>query len=347
MVINDQGFQTGSVFENHPPEEKNDTTVNMFYSAHMPLKTTSFSNANIPLRFYFGPNEFNSLKALQAEESTRIIDYGPWIIGWVNRHIVRPMFFFFSKYIGNAGIVILLLTLVIKMALFPVTWKNYLSSAKMRVLKPQIDEINKKFEGKDKAMEKQQATMALYRQTGVNPFAGCIPMLFQMPILYAMFRFFPASIELRGKSFLWAEDLSSYDSIFNFPNGFEIPFYGSHISGFTLLMAVSTFIYTRMNSSNMPNQSQPGMPNMKVIMNFFPIMMLFFFNKFSSALSLYYFTANTISISQMFAIKKWIVKEDKILAKMEEKKKNPKKKSNFQKKLEEMQKQQQQAKKKK
>jgi len=347
MIISDQGFQVGAKLENHAPEEAKDTTVNMFYSASLPLKTNSLSNTNIPLRFYFGPNEFNSLKSLSVDEVTRIIDYGPWIIGWVNRYIVRPMYFFFSKHISSVGLVILIITLIIKMALFPVTWKNYLSSAKMRVLKPQIEEINAKFEGKDKAMEKQQATMTLYRQTGVNPFAGCIPMLFQMPILYAMFRFFPASIELRGKSFLWAEDLSSYDSIFNFPGGFEIPFYGAHISGFTLLMAASTFVYTRMNSSNMPTQSQPGMPNMKVIMNFFPIMMLFFFNKFSSALSLYYFVANMISISQMWSIKKWFVNEDKILAKMEEKKKNPKKKSNFQQKLEEMQKQQQELKKKK
>jgi YidC/Oxa1 family membrane protein insertase len=225
------------------------------------------------------------------------------------------------------------------MVLFPVTWKNFMSSAKMRVLKPEIDEINKKYEGKE-AVEKQAAIMSLYRQTGVSPFAGCIPVLIQMPILYAMFRFFPAEIVLRGKSFLWADDLAAYDSIFKLP--FEIPFYGSHVSGFTLLMTLSTFVYTRMSMSAQPQMAQqPGMPNMNVMMNIFTFMMLFFFNSMPSGLSMYYFVANVISIGQMWAIKKYFIDEAAIRAKIDDNKKKPVKKSSFSQRLEQMQKEQQ------
>jgi len=246
---------------------------------------------------------------------------------------------FFSGFNLNYGIVILIVTILIKLLLFPVTWKNYLSSAKMRVLKPEIDEINKKFEGKAAAMEKQQAVMALYRQTGVNPMAGCIPVLLQMPILYAMFRFFPASIELRQEGFLWADDLGAYDVLFYLP--FDIPFYGMHVSGFTVLMAISTFIYTRMSTSQMPDTTQPGMPNMKLIMNIFPFMMLFFFNSMPAGLSFYYFAANVISIGQMWFIKEYIIDETKIREKIENNKKKPKKQSSFQTRLADMQKSQQ------
>lgn len=340
LVINENGFSEGSYIASKPPENAKDSLRNMLYSAKALVNIENSSNSVSQLRFFFGPNDYKVLDALEVEEITRIIDYGPWIIGWVNRNIVRPLYFFLSGFIGNAGIIILIITLIIKTLLFPITWKNYLSSAKMRVLKPEINEINEKYKGKEKAVEKQQETMKLYRQTGVNPFAGCIPVILQMPILYAMFRFFPASIELRGKSFLWADDLSAYDALINLPT--ELPIYGAHISGFTVMMAISTFIYTRMNSSNMAQPQQPGMPNMKVIMNIFPVIMLVFFNKFASSLSLYYFIANMVSISQMWIIKKYIIDEDKIRAKIDTNKAKPRKKSSFQSRLEEMQKQQQQ-----
>ncbi|MFZ6053380.1 membrane protein insertase YidC [Halocola ammonii] len=342
-IIKDDNFPAGAKIASRPVAEE-DSTHNTIYSAQIPLDVKPGSASSLPVKFYFGPNDFKELDALNVTEFDKIIDYGWGIFGWLNKWFVRPVFNFLSGFIGNYGIVILLITIFIKMLLFPITWKNYLSSAKMRVLKPEIDEINKKYEGKD-AMEKQQATMGLYRKTGVNPMAGCLPMLLQMPILYAMFRFFPATIELRQERFLWADDLVNYDSILDL--GFNIPLYGAHVSGFTLLMAASTFFYTRMNSSNMPTQSQPGMPNMKVIMNIFPFMMLFFFNSFAAGLSFYYFAANVISIGQMYVIKEYIIDEDKIRAKIESNKKKPKKKSSFQQRLEEMQKTQQQKGKKK
>jgi YidC/Oxa1 family membrane protein insertase len=212
-----------------------------------------------------------------------------------------------------------------------------MSSAKMRVLRPEIDEINAKHE--DDPMARQQETMALYRKTGVNPLAGCLPALLQMPILYAMFRFFPSNIDMRGQSFLWADDLGAYDSVLDLP--FSIPFYGAHVSGFTFLMAVSTFFYMRLTMANQPAQpQQPGMPNMKVIQQMFPFMMLFFFNKFASGLSLYYLAANVVSMGQMLVIKQFLIDEDKIRERIEENKAKPRKKSSFQERLEQMQKEQ-------
>ncbi|MEN9348231.1 MAG: rane protein insertase YidC [Bacteroidota bacterium] len=335
-VISDQGFGEKVAMDVKVPT---DSTHTKAYHARMALPITSAATTSTDVRFFFGPNDFNILKAQNVEEFDRIIDYGWSIIGLVNKYAIRPLFWFFSSFIGSLGLIILIVTVIIKMVLFPVTWKNFLSGAKMRVLKPEIDEINKKYEGKDAAMEKQQAIMALYRQTGVNPFAGCIPVLLQMPILYAMFRFFPAEIVLRGESFLWADDLAAYDSIFNL--GFNIPFYGAHVSGFTLLMVASTFIYTRMSMQATPQTTQPGMPNMKVMMNIFTFMMLFFFNSMPAGLTMYYFTANVISIGQMVVIKKYFINEDEIRAKIDENKKKPKKKSSFSQRLEDMQKEQQ------
>jgi YidC/Oxa1 family membrane protein insertase len=249
-----------------------------------------------------------------------------------------PVYSWLSGHIASAGLVILLLTLLIKLALSPVTWKNFVSSAKMRVLRPEMEAINEAH--KDDALARQQATMALYRETGVNPLAGCIPALLQMPILYAMFRFFPANIELRGKSFLWADDLGAYDSIVSLP--FEIPFYGAHISGFTVLMAVSTWGYMKLTMASQPAMpQQPGMPNMQIIQQIFPVMMLFFFNRYASGLSLYYLIANVISIGQMYAIKAWFIDEDKIRNRIDENKAKPKKKSAFAERLEQMQAEQQ------
>jgi YidC/Oxa1 family membrane protein insertase len=334
-IISAEGFDKNADLSIMVPADSQHTKS---YYAELPLKTKASSNAKAEFQFYLGPNEYKALEASGAAEFTDIIDYGWWIIGYVNKYAVRPLFWFLSDYILDFGLIILIVTIIIKMVLFPITWKNFLSGAKMRVLKPEIDEINKKFEGKD-AVEKQQATMALYRQTGVNPFAGCIPVLLQMPILYAMFRFFPAEIVLRGKSFLWAEDLAAYDSILNLP--FNVPFYGAHVSGFTLLMAASTFVYSKMSMGSQPTMTQPGMPNMKVMMNIFSFMMIFFFNSMPSGLSLYYFTANVISIGQMWAIKKYFVNEDSIREKIEANKQKPKKKGGFATRIEEMQKAQQ------
>ncbi len=340
IIISDIPFAKNSALEVIEPE--NDK-FNDHFSAHLKLPVTNAGNAVIPMQFYFGPNKYQILKKYDRDLD-EIINLGWGIFGWVNKWAVIPIFNFLDGFNLGYGIIILLLTVIIKVVLFPLMYKNYLSSAKMRVLKPDIDAMNEKLKDAD-PMKKQQATLDLYRKTGVNPMAGCIPMIIQMPILYAMFRFFPSSIELRHESFLWADDLSSYDSILNLP--FEIPLYGAHVSLFTLLMAASTFFYTMMNQSNMPTTSQPGMPNMKIIMYMFPVMMLFFFNSFASGLSYYYLLANVLSIGQMVVIKEYFINEEKIRAKIDvnKEKKKSAKKSRFQQKLEEISKQQQQLKK--
>jgi YidC/Oxa1 family membrane protein insertase len=340
-VIAKDGFQPGSYVQVNVPQDSLHTKL---YQSKLLLAMKGGENAFGEMTFYFGPNDYKELKKLNTEEIDRVIDYGWSIIGTVNRYCVRPLFWFFSSFIGSWGLIILLVTLVIKTVLFPITWKNFLSSAKMRVLKPEIDEINKKYDGKD-PMAKQTATMALYRQTGVNPFAGCIPVLLQMPILYAMFRFFPAEIVLRGKSFLWADDLAAYDSIVSWEQHIPIlsSIYGNHVSGFTILMCISTFIYSKMSMGSQPQMAQqPGMPNMTVMMNLFTVMMLFFFNGQPSGLSLYYFMANMVSIGQMWAIKKYFIDENAIRAKIDENKKKPQTKSSFMQRLEEAQKAQRQ-----
>jgi YidC/Oxa1 family membrane protein insertase len=340
-VIAKEGFNAGSYVQVNVPTDSLHTKL---YQAKLQLPVKGGAHAFGELTFYFGPNDYKELKSLDVEEIDRVIDYGWSIIGTVNRYCVRPLFWFFSSFIGSWGLIILLVTLVIKTVLFPITWKNFLSSAKMRVLKPEIDEINKKYADKD-PMQKQTATMALYRQTGVNPFAGCLPVLLQMPILYAMFRFFPAEIVLRGKSFLWADDLAAYDSILSWDQHIPIlsSIYGNHVSGFTILMCISTFFYSKMSMGSQPQMAQqPGMPNMTVMMNIFTVMMLFFFNGQPSGLSLYYFIANMVSIGQMWMIRKYFIDENAIRSKIEENKKKPQTKSSFMQRLEEAQKQQRQ-----
>ena len=236
------------------------------------------------------------------------------------------------------GIIILLVTITVRLIILPLTYKNYKSSAKMKVLKPEIEEINAKFKDGD-AAKKQQATMALYRQTGVNPMAGCLPLFIQMPILLAVFRFFPSSLELRQRSFLWAEDLSTYESVMDL--GFNIPFYGDHVSLFTLLLCISTIFYTRMNSSQMSMPSNPGMPNMKIIMYMMPLMMLFFLNNYAAGLTFYYFCGNLITMGLMIFVKKYLISEDKIRATIDSNKLKPKKQSAFQQRMQEAMKQQQ------
>lgn len=336
IVRNEGRFLPGGSLKTVVPEE--DSTVTMAYAAALPFEMQRVGTvAASTFEFYLGPNEQNALESLGWEEADRIIDYGWWIFGWVNRNVILPLYEILATRFASVGIIVLIITLIIKLALSPVTWKNFMSSAKMRVLRPDIDEINAKHE--DDPMARQQETMALYRKTGVNPLAGCLPALLQMPILYAMFRFFPSNIDMRGQSFLWADDLGAYDSVLDLP--FSIPFYGAHVSGFTFLMAVSTFFYMRLTMANQPAQpQQPGMPNMKVIQQMFPFMMLFFFNKFASGLSLYYLAANVVSMGQMLVIKQFFIDEDKIRDRIEENKAKPRKKSNFQERLEQMQKEQ-------
>jgi YidC/Oxa1 family membrane protein insertase len=259
-----------------------------------------------------------------------LVPLGWTIFGWINRFAVIPVFNFLEDYISSYGIIILILTILLKIILLPLTYRSYISQAKMRVLRPQIEEINAKIP-KEKAMERQQAAMALYKKVGVSPLGGCLPMLLQMPILIAMFRFFPASIELRQKSFLWADDLSSYDSILNLP--FTIPFYGSHISLWCLLMTASTIIYTYIQNKNNPTST--GTPGMKFMMYLMPVMFLFFFNNYASGLSYYYFLANILSFAQM-AIMKRFVNDEEVLARLNETKKKAPVKSKFQQRLEEM-----------
>lgn len=286
--------------------------------------------------FYFGPNHFYTLKKHGKDiELNRLVHLGWGIFGWINRIVVIPVFNFLEGFISSYGLIILILTLLIKVVLFPMTYKSYLSTAKMKVLKPQVEEINAKIP-KEKAMERQQAMMALYKKAGVNPMGGCLPMLLQLPILFAMFSFFPASIELRQEPFLWAEDLSAYDSILNLP--FNIPFYGSHVSLFCLLMAATNLLYTHINQEM--TQSSQTMPGMKTMMYLMPFMLLFFFNSSSSGLSYYYFISTLITIGQTILIRRF-VDEKALLAQIHANQKKPVQKSKFQQRLEDMAKQQQ------
>ena len=303
-------------------------------SAQFEIPYTHKKHEKLSFQYYFGPNHYKTLESFNSgfEE---LIPLGWGIFGWVNEYIIINIFDFLNKYFTSYGIIILLLTLIIKIVLAPFTYKAFLSQAKMKVLKPEIDNLNEKNKGKDQ-MKIQQETMTLYRKAGVNPMGGCLPMLFQFPILIAMFQFFPASIELRQQSFLWADDLSSYDSIYNL--GFNIPFYGDHVSLFTLLMTISTLFYTKMNSSMTSGQ----MAQMKWMMYLMPIMFLGFFNNYAAGLTYYYFLANMFTMTQQFFMTR-LIDEDAILAQLEANKKKPAKpKSKFQKKLEEMQKKQEQ-----
>ena len=288
--------------------------------------------------FYFGPNKYSLLKDYDMAME-KVIPLGWGIFGWVNKYAIIPMFNLLGRGIANYGIIILLMTIIIKLVLFPLTYKSYMSTAKMRVLKPQLDEIAAKYP-KGKEMERQQAQMSLYQKAGVSPMGGCLPLLLQFPILIAMFRFFPASIELRQQPFLWASDLSSYDAILEWSTNIPIisSLYGNHVSLFALLMAISMFVQQKMTSSQNPSNSMPGM---KVMMWMMPVLMLLWFNKYSSGLSYYYLLANLFSILQTWIIQRFVVNEEKLLAQMEANKNKPKKKSKWLQRLEEASKKQQ------
>ena len=292
----------------------------------------------IPYEFYFGPNDYRTLKSYD-EKYEKIIPLGGWMVAWFNRIVIIPCFDFLGKFISNYGIVILLMTLLIKLLISPLTIKSYKSTAKMQVIKPEIDKLNEKYPNEKDAMKKQQAMMDLYQKAGISPMGGCLPMLLQMPILFAMFRFFPASIELRQQKFLWADDLSAYDSIWDF--GVNVPLLGDHLSLFALLMAATMFLYSKMSSSQMSDD--PNMAGMKFMSVWLmPIMMFFICNNLSSALSYYYLLSNIITMIMTWYIRKFVVTEEKVRNDMMLRAKQPKKKSKWQQRLEEAQKMQQQ-----
>lgn len=317
----------------------NETLDNKFtkrFKANIPLSLDS--NYNLSYRIYYGPTDYETLKEynLSLENS---VDMGWGIFGWLNRFIFFPLFSFLTTYFSY-GISIILMTIIVKVSISPLTYKSYLSQIKMKILKPELEVINEKF--KDDAMKKQQETMKLYTKSGANPMSGCLPAFLQMPIFFALFVFFPAAFSLRQKSFLWADDLSSYDSILDL--GFYIPLYGDHISLFPILASISIFFYTKMTTGQqMMPASQTGGVNMKVIMYLMPLMMLFFFNNYASGLSLYYFISNLLTIILMLIIKNFIIDDNKILSQIEENKKKPIKVGGFrarlQKALEEAEKQ--------
>lgn len=302
-------------------------------SAVLSIPYDATDGYSFAMRLYTGPTKYNILRKYDLGLERQIpLGWGFFLMHWINRFAVIPVFNYLEKFNINYGIIILILTILLKIVLFPLTYKTYTSSARMRVLKPEIEEINKKHPKSEDAMKKQQAIMALYKKAGVNPMAGCIPILIQFPFLIAMFRFFPSSIELRQQPFLWAHDLSTYDSILDLP--FTIPFYGDHVSLFTLLMTISTVAYTHINSKMMDTGANQ-MPGMKLMMYLMPVMFLGFFNNFSAGLSYYYLLANLLTFLQMFIIRRTI-NEDKIRQQIAENKKKPVKVSGFQKRLAEM-----------
>lgn len=314
-------------FTNGVLETKNDPTkFNLRnFTSHLTIPYNHTANESFAMKIYYGPNHYKSLEKLDISLE-RIVTLGWGIFRWVNKYIVINIFDFLSKYIGSFGIIILLLTLLIKTALLPLVYKSYLSAAKMRLLKPELDEIKEKFDGDMTKM--QPENMKLYKKAGVNPFGGCIPVLLQLPILFAMFQFFPSAFELRQQSFLWAEDLSTFDNVLNLP--FTIPFYGDHVSLFALLMTVSSVAYAAYN-----NQATGVTGQMKWLGMFMPVIFLFTLNSFAAGLNYYYFVSNLVTIAQQLIIK-FFVDEKKLHSQLQENRKKPVTKSKFQQKLEDM-----------
>jgi len=325
VLISSGSFTNAYVSYTTMPE---DSKYLRYCTAELGLPFNPGDKVEYDLKLYLGPNHYNTLKKYDVglEE---LVMLGKNVIKFFNKYVIVPIFNWLDNYIGNYGIIILILTLIIKIVLFPLTFKSFQSQAKMKVLKPMVDEIGKKYPKKDDAMKKQQATMDLYKKAGVSPLGGCLPMALQMPILFAMFRFFPTSIELRQQPFLWAEDLSTYDSILDLP--FNIPMYGDHISLFTLLMTASTIITMKINSPSSTGQEQ--MPGMKMMTYIMPIMFMLILNNFSAGLTYYYFLANLITFGQNLISKRFI-DEEAVLKRLNESKKKPSKKSKFQQRLE-------------
>jgi len=336
ILLTDTKFKTVKFnSDNLVDDEETDTIFTKNFMAQVPL---AFKNGalNYSMNWYYGPSDYTILNDYDRNLD-EIMPLGWGIFGWINRYIFIPVFGLISGLGISFGIAIILFTVLVRIVMSPVTYKSYLYQAQMKVLRPEIAELNDKF--KDNPMKKQQETMKLYSKAGVNPMAGCLPALLQMPIFYALFQFFPSMFDLRQKSFLWADDLSSYDSIYQLP--FHIPFYGSHVSLFPILASIAIFFYMKMTTGDqVMAPPQEGMPDMGKIMKIMiyvsPIMMLFFFNNYASGLSLYYFVSNSITIGIMLVIKNYIVKEDKIHAQIQVNKTKEKKESKFQKKMREL-----------
>ncbi len=316
-------------------DEAVDTIFTKAYTAKMPLQLNA-GEINQKMNWYYGPSDYKILNAYD-KNLDELVPLGWGIFGWINRYVFIPLFGFLSGFLPY-GIAIIVMTILVRIVMSPVTYKSYVSQAKMKVLKPEITEISEKY--KDNPMKRQQETMALYSKAGASPMAGCLPAFLQLPVFYALFQFFPSAFDLRQKPFLWADDLSSYDTIAELP--FNIPFYGDHVSLFPILASLAIFFYMRMTTGQQvaSQPTQEGMPDMSKIMKymiyFSPIMMLFFFNNYASGLSLYYFISNLITIGIMLVIKNYIIDEDKIHAKIQENKKKPKKENRFQRKMQEM-----------
>lgn len=321
-------------------DEKIDTVFTKKFELKTPLVLTA-GELNYNMKWFYGPSDYNLLSGEEfaGTKLDEIADLGWGIFGFLNRNLFYPVFNFLQGFMGNFGLIIILMTIVVRIFMSPLVYKSYLSSAKMKVIRPELTALNAKYPGKENAMKRQQETMAIQRKAGVSMLSGCIPAVLQMPVFFALFKFFPTNLSLRQESFLWAPDLSSYDTVFQLP--FSIPFYGDHVSLFPILASIAIFFYMKMNQSqqaNMQAPAQEGMPDMgkmmKYMIYFSPIMMLFFFNNYASSLSLYYFISNLLTIAIMLVIKHYVIDEDKIHAQIEENKKRPEKaKSKFRQKI--------------
>ena len=333
-------------------DEEIDTIFTKRYALKTPLALTN-GELNYNMKWFYGPSDYNLLKTYEGTGLDETADLGWGIFGFLNRTVFYPVFNFLKGLLSNYGLIIILMTIVVRLIMSPLVYKSYLSSAKMKVIRPELTALNEKYPGKENAMKRQQETMAVQRKAGVSMMAGCIPALLQMPVFFALFKFFPTNLAVRQEGFLWANDLSSYDTIYQLP--FTVPFYGDHVSLFPILASIAIFFYMKMNQSqqaNMQAPAQEGMPDMRKMMKymiyFSPIMMLFFFNNYASSLSLYYFVSNLLTIAIMLVIKNYVIDEDKIHAQIEENKKKPeKKKSQFRQKIDNAMKQAQEQQKKK
>ena len=339
MIVRAPGqFSSGDLSVNFLGENADHNL--MACNANMRLALNGGGDTRIPLEIYLGPNHYNTLKSYD-HQFEKVIPLGGSLVGWFTKYFIIPMFNFLHKYIANFGLIILIMTLIIKIVVLPFTYKSFASSAKMSALRPYIEDINKKYPKQEDALKKQQATMELYKRAGVNAMGGCLPTLLTFPILWAMFRFFPASIELRQQSFLWAEDLSAYDSIVDF--GVRVPLLGDHLSLFALLMSVVMWGYSKITMSQQPTSDDPSAKSMQFMSVWMmPIMMFFICNSLSSGLSYYYLVSQLISMVEIFIIRKWCVKPQAVIAKVEASKGKPLPKSKWQQRLEEAQKLQQQ-----
>ena len=339
IVRPDSKFSSGQVSVEFHPEDDPQRNL-MDCGAKMRSGFQISDNVVMVKDFYLGPNHYQTLKSY-GRKYEKIIPLGGWLVGWFTKFVIIPLFNFLHRFISNFGIIILLMTLFIKIVVLPFSYKSYSSSAKMQAIKPEIDKLNEKYPKEEDALKKQQAMMDIYKRAGINPMGGCLPMLLQFPILWAMFRFFPASIELRQQSFLWADDLSAYDSIIDF--GMRIPLIGDHISLFALLMALSMFFYSKISMQGQMSGNDPNTASMRFMSVYMmPIMMFFICNSLSSGLSYYYLLSNLITMLETFIIKKFFVRPEDVLARLKASEGKPQPKSKWQKRLEEAQKMQQQ-----